>query len=445
MIDDMNGRAFKTGKITAFSVAAAAVLLLAPSDGWSRAGVTYGGSLGAGFLYTDNVRMASQTEEDGPERDVLAKVIPSANLAIEGDRDSIRINYRGEYRDYLEGTRKEEWRHDFEGRLDSSRLDPLRLTITDRRQMVLRYVERPEEDESNWLDSNTLTIQPSLMWPVDPNLDLQLSYIESRQTFPGEAAADDITRRTGRIRFEKRWSPLFESSLWVDWRKVQREAARDFDGFSVGAGSVHQLSPVSTLGYELNWEERSYGERDDQFWLGKVNLSRRLEREGQTRLSYSRSVEDRFDGETLVNNKAEAGLSWIFPNGLSVSVSLLYGTRDFDLEDRKDRTWGPAATARWKLASWLDFSLKGRWSQTTIEGLLETDADTGEETAAGDIEDERSIIEAALAFSIGKHIMLETGYGYLRNDSNRDARTYRSNRVWMMLNLVTGQMGRGRV
>jgi len=443
-------------------------------------------SLGGGAEYNDNVDLlpeegviedllaepglgegdlgegGSETPEDViavPSRDEVIS-IAETSLGVDWDErdDHFHLYYDGAYRNYREELREDSWYHYLDAALEWRRWNPFRLEVTDTFDYTPRFITRPEADVSNQLQHNVLRVRPSLFWDLSRTTTLEVSYLEERETYPGEeftlTGVDEVSRHIGDIEVGKRWSRRWENTFHIGGGSVEREISEDYKVMQVGIGGTHLLSPRVDLGYDLSLEQRWYDEtvpeipeppvdpelpddiprRDDtpRAWVGEAVLNWRHHESGTLGITVGQDVEERFDGETILGTRGRAEYSWVFRGGSDISAGVSYVYLDYRLAPRKDTIWGPYLSAHWMITSWMAFDLGGEWRGTRIERDLVLETEEMEV-----VEDDLSRLEAAFLFSLGRYFQLEASYRYLDNGSDEPLRTYRQNLFGLML---TGTM-----
>ncbi len=417
----MNRRPARRLAPTGIALAVAAVLLQAGAV-WAAVSFQSDGSLGLGLRSTDNVRLASGVGEDQPAGDTALFLAPSLTAEMLAGADRLRLSYDGEYVRYREGTYDPVWIHHLLGDLEFRRLAPFFLTLRERRESLPRDPDRPEEDTEDYLDHNLLSLQAGMSWDPSATSRLELSYLESEESFPGEPEADKMNSRGGQFLWEKRWTPLWRNSLSAQWRRIDRETGEDYRSLSVRVAGFHRLAPRRDLDYALGWEDRLYGRSGASgFWTAGVGFTRRLDRGGRQTVRYDDWLEDRYDGETVRNARAYALWTEVFHDGSSVTGSVSYGRRSLAETGRKENYWGPSADFHWMLAPRLALDLTGFWFARRLN-------EEGQSSR-----DDLLLGEAALVVYLGSHLVMEGGYGRLDERAGNSEDSFRDNHLWLMV------------
>lgn len=441
-------------------------------------------SLGAGAEYNDNIDLlpsesvveeaAAEEGLGGGELELSEEIIPvlprdewiyivapGLSLAWEERDDYFHVDYRGEYRDYRESVRGEGWYHYLDAALDWRRLEPFRLAVSDVFDYSPRFITRPEADIRNQVEHNVLTIRPSVFWNVNRTTTFELAYIHERDVYFGEdvilaeeeAAGsgpvllenDEIFRHLGRLELGRRWSPRWESFLFVEGGVVERSLSDDYDILWGGIGGLHRPSATVDLEYEIGAEQRWYQEEEtgdaglEAFpdatplvLTGSLALEWRHHEKGTFDLSFERGNDDRFDGETILTSRVAAVELWRLTGRSTVAAGILYEWLDYRVAPRNDTIWSPYLLVSWAMTEWLALELEGEWRRSRIEDDLALAAG-GMDT----VEDDLFHAGAGLVIGLGSYFEFEVAYDYLDNSSDAELRAYRQNVFSLML---TGRM-----
>jgi len=407
----------------------------APAPAKAAARLDYDASLGAGVEANDNLRLAPDPPpagEAGPLRTTVFTVSPAVFIAW-GERDDVlRLVYQGTWQDYSSGEEDlpAGWIHRLDASLRWRRWQPFFLDVEEQRDRVEQYRLRPEGDELNRTDRNRLSVRPGFAWEVSPTTRLEASLLGEVVTFPGEGDAESVAALFAELGGERRWSPLWSGRASLGFGGVSREIAGDSRELRAELELRQRVSPLADAVYSMAWHrDRAAGggeesgaavDRDDV--LAGVSFLRRLPRDGFWRVGYQDRLESLADGETLRAGRAEAELFLQARLGSRLGLGIGHERRDFLDSGRRERAWGPSASARWVVTDWLALVAQGGWTQTRGRdpGLPEQSARL---LAAG----------AGLVVLAGRHARLEAGYRHLDNDADLAEESYRSGRWYAVL------------
>jgi hypothetical protein len=422
---------------------AAAVLLAAlaavcGSDP-ARAALIYDFSLGGGVELNDNIFLVPRPTVEGQAAPVKSTVLaysPGVKLSWEDRQDWLRLDYQGVHQDFHgEGSPPAVWLHDLSAELQWRNRRPFFLEVREDYARVPQYRSSAEVDLYAGSDRNTVTVRPGLSWDLGRTGVLDLALRGESQAFPHNPTAESERSVYGEVSHLRRWTPLWSTSLRLDYGEVRRTLEPDYREAGATLEVDQRWSPGVSAVYSLEWRQDRYasgessatpggqgGGRSDSYLLKGVTINGQLEYGGSWHLLYQDRIEDLLTGERLKAGRGTAEFELRSRLGSRMGLVALYENRRFATSGRKEVVWGPTASARWVMTSWLALDLDGFWTRIQSE-----------EPGLPEVVDRQLSLAAGFIFVLARHVQCEVGYRYLADDSTDPNNTFRNNRVAALL------------
>lgn len=419
-------------------VLAALIVVAGAAPSGALAALSYDVTLGAGAQWNDNLyldpRASGAVDRRAPVEETIFTIDPGATVSWLGERDRLQLDYRGEYWMFSgDEDRDPLWMHNLVADLNWRRWSPFFLEAREERDRVPRSLETEGESVVEQVARNRLSGRTGLAWELGSRGLAELAYRGELQTFSGIEDADRVLRQYGEGLLRYRWSPLWGSEMRLAYGHVDRTLAADYAEMSASAAVDQRLSEHLALRYRIEWLRTAedafaaVGETEGSEATVRNNLLKTAEISGELalggswRLGYQDALEYLSDGDTRKAGRASADLTFRFRLGSTVGIGARFENLKYRVSDRKDEVWGPTLRLRWVLAPWSAFDLGGSWTSVEIK-----------EAGLEPVKDRTSRAAAGVVLLMFKRIQLEAGYGYARNSSTGDLRSYTNNLAYVL-------------
>lgn len=457
--------------------AAGVVLMAGPAaEGW--AGLVYNISLGAGVQRNDNLHLDPRTPivegEEGlrqPVEETIFTGNPSVVAVWWEQRDHLQLRYNGTYSTFQgDEERDPEWVHNIAADLSWQRWSPFFLEAKEERSRVPRTQERDGEASVDQVDRNRVSVRTGLVSEMGPRSTVEMAYRGELETYSVNRAAepeedetasageefDRIQRQYGEALVRHMWSPFWESRLRVAYGRVGRDLSSDYAELRASLTVDQKWSEHLALRYRVEWrredDDKSAGstpataategaeatgagvDTERANLLLAAGIKGDLGRDGSWHLAYEDGLADQSDGDTLETGRASAAVAMRALMGSTLDAGVWHETRNYSVSGREETAWGPTLALRWMITTWAALDLGGSWTRTVIR-----------EKARDEVEDRASRATAGLVMLLFKRVQLEVGYGYRKNKSTDELRSYANNLVFALASFNFGHVESGRL
>jgi len=463
----------------ALGAIAAGIILMAGSASPGRAALIYNVTLGAGAQLNDNLHLDPRTSVETsaagaegaegavalrqPVKETIYTVNPGITAAWLEGRDRLQLSYGGTYSTFRGDEKRDpEWVHTVAADLSWRRWAPFFLEAQDSLSRVPRNQDTVGTAVVDQIDRNLLTVRTGLVSEIGTRSAVELAYrgeLANYSVIGATAPAvegttagidefDQVKRHYGEAMVRHRWSPLWGSELRAAYGRVDRELALDYAEFRASLAVDQRWSEQLALRCRIEWRR----EADDKpatvsataaappadtvrtNFLVSAEIRGALEKGGSWNLSYQDGLAAQPDGDTLKTGRAAAAVDFRARLDSTLDVGGWYETRDYRVSGREEAAWGPILGVRWLITPWAAVDLGGSWTNTTSR-----------EVALAEVEDRTTRGAAGFVVLLVKHVQLEAGYGYRKNDSTDALRSYTNNLVYALLTFHFRPVAGGRL
>ena len=337
-------------------------------------------------------------------------VAPALDLDWVGQRDHLSGDYRGEYWQF---TGDEEldprWTHNLAADLGWRRWAPFFLEVRETLDRGPSAQQRDVEAVIDYTYTNMVSARTGLVWEFGTRGTVELAYRGELETYPQVEDADRVLRQYGEGLARYRWTPLWETEFRVSYGQVDRELTADYNELSASVAVDQRLSEHLALRYRLEWLRDAYeappGEDAapeaarahgvHQPALGGRGQGRPVAWAEPGAWAYQDDLDYLPDGDTLETGRTSAEVALRARLGSTLTVGGWYDTRDYRVSGREETAWGPTLDARWLIAPWAAFDVRGTWTDTTIRE--EAPAEIEEQHEQGGGRHRRSAVQTPAA------------------------------------------------
>jgi len=367
--------------------------------------------------YDDNIFLTADDEED----DFITTITPAISLGYDTERLKLSLDYSFIAWFYMHNSSENETSHN--AQLDSTLTilrDVLFLKVTDTYSRVTIDQRRQVVQENrfvNTTDSNRLTVNPYLEYPLSGTLKVKTGYTYENIWYKDEEG-DDEESHLATAGFIKEISPKLSASLFYSYAihdiKTDDDL-NDYDSQNVTFGLNYQLTQKLSLDASYGHEWLDYKERDNydsDTWDASAQYQ--LTEAISFQVGYAQNFASSVDAGVSENKTVFASLTRQGP--ISLSLRGFNRTETYLDEDREDESSGVTATASYPITP----NLTGR-----VTGLY---------TYYKFLPEEEKVNRYGAGISFDYAIRITTiSFGYIHNlsDSTIEENDYRNNRFWV--------------
>lgn len=367
--------------------------------------------------YDDNIFL----DPDNEEEDFITTITPGLSLGYTGERLRLTVNYRFIAWLYMHNSRENETSHN--AQVDSTLAilrdvfflrvtdSYSRVTIDQRRQVV------QDNRNVNTTDSNRLTVNPYLEYPLSGTLKVKAGYTYENIWYKDDNGDDEeVHIATGG--FIKEISPKLTASLFYSYSIHNIKPygdLEDYDTQDIVLGLNYQLTQKLSLQGSYGYEWLDYKERDNydsDIW--NANAQYQITESVSFNLGYAQNFVSSVDAG--VNESKTIFASLMRQGAISAALRGFERTDTYLNEDRKDESTGFTVSASYPIMPSLTARVTGLY---TYYKFLPEDEKVNR-------------YGAGISFDYAMRLVtISLGYSYDLSNSNIEENDYRDNKAWI--------------
>ena len=372
--------------------------------------------------YDDNIFLTADDEED----DFITTITPAISLGYDTERLKLSLDYSFIAYFYMHNSSENEISHNaqFDSTLTVLR-DFLFLKVTDAYSRVTIDQRRQVVQDNRFVntsDSNRLTVNPYLEYPLSGTLKFKTGYTYENIWYK-EEEGDDEEIHLATAGFIKEISPKLTASLFYSYsiHDIKTDGdLEDYDRQDVTLGANYQLTQKLSINGSYGHAWLNYKERDnDDSDIWDANANYQITEAVSFKIGYAQNFATSVDAGTSKNETVFASIA----RQGTISLSLMaFNRNDTYLdEDREDESSGVTASASYPITP----NLTGR-----VTGLYTYDKFLPEDEKV-------NRYGAGISFDYALRLMtISLGYSYDLSNSNIEINDYRNNRAWVQARMT---------
>jgi len=365
--------------------------------------------------FNDNIYLSPDHEED----DLITTISPSVKLTYEAKLVTLSLDYSLLTTFYVHNSKENDIYH--KANLDAlSNLykDILYLHITD------TYTRVPIDEKkqtgidnilTNMTDTNTFEVNPYIVYPLTPTLQLRADYIYEYTWYEKESG-DDTKNHTLSLSLTKNFFEKLKTTVTYSYFIHRPDLTEEYDRQSAQIHAEYLLGPRLTLRGEYghqwyNYDSSSIDDKEFNFWDAGLNykLSEALTFDASYKVDFVESVST----GTYKSKRYEGSLS--YSKFITSTFRAFHSKAEYLEQDREDKSNGISLDLTMPFTEKLSGTITGTYTKYTFK--------------PEDRKDKRYGLRLALYYEL-KITTLSVGYTYNKNNSTDNSKEYTNNIIW---------------
>ncbi len=406
-------------------------------------------SIGIRQEYNDNITLKADDEE----ADFITTVNPAVNLAYDTKLLSLSLDYGFLFRFFADNSERNETSLDETQKANLGTTISLyediffirisdvyeRVTIDKREQVALGNIF------VNLTDSNWLSINPYLEYPLSRTINTRIGYTYTNVWFRAKEG-DDTQNHSATLDIAKQWTPQITTTLSYNFLVSDRKINEDFNRHNASLNLLYEVSPklVFSGGVGQSWFDfDTSGSRTASIWNINANylLTKTLSLGAAYFQSFSEAISKNAfstaddiptstapikdtktglvtDSVTFGVFKSEGVSGNIYYNGkITANLGVFRNIDTFETTNREDESTGITLDSRIPVMPKMTGNITGSYAHFKFLAESEEKVDR---------------YGIGLSFDYTLRItVLTLGYTYNQNDSTDNLKDYKNNIIWI--------------